>query len=99
MIVVYVAVQTQEAAASEFERIISEIQQEVLAMPGCVKNEWYRHPALARRYMMYGEFASREQFEVYMNSTSVQRIRQELMPLLAAPPEFKHYEAHLLDGN
>jgi len=99
MIVAYVSVNTRENAASDFERIIREIQIEVRKMEGCVKNEWYHDPDAPRRYVMYGEFDTHEHFEKYLASPMVKRIGDELMPLLAAPPEFKHYSATILDGS
>lgn len=99
MIVVYVGAKTKKNATSEFERIIDEIQREVHQMEGCVKNEWYRDHKSPQRYVMYGEFDTHENFERYLNSASVKRIGDELMPLLDAPPEFKHYDATILDSN
>jgi quinol monooxygenase YgiN len=99
MIVVYVSVQTKAQAANEFERIIREIQADIRTLTGCVKNEWFRVPDVARRYVMYGEFASRKDFEAYLNSAIVKRIGDELIPLLDAPPEFKHYEAVILESS
>jgi quinol monooxygenase YgiN len=97
MIVVYVSVKTKEKATSEFERIIREIQADVRKMAGCVKNEWYRLPDSPQRYVTYGEFDTKENFEKYLNSAAVKRIGDELIPLLEAPPEFKHYDATILE--
>ncbi|MCI0709499.1 MAG: antibiotic biosynthesis monooxygenase [Chloroflexi bacterium] len=97
MIIAYVSVNTKENAESEFERIIREIQADVLTMPGCVKNEWFRHPDTPGKFVMYGEFDTHDNFEAYQQSDTVNRIRAELMPLLAAPPVFKHYHATILD--
>jgi quinol monooxygenase YgiN len=97
MIVVYVSVKTKENAASEFERTLREIQDNIRKMAGCVKNEWYRLPDFPQRYVMYGEFDTKENFEKYLNSAIVKRIGDELIPLLEAPPEFKHYEATILE--
>jgi quinol monooxygenase YgiN len=99
MIVAYVALQTKANASAEFERLITDIQAEVRQMEGCVKQEWYHHPESPQRYVAYGEFQTHAHFEAYMQSPSVTRIREELMPLLAGPPEFKHYDAVLLDGS
>ncbi|MBZ0280703.1 MAG: antibiotic biosynthesis monooxygenase [Anaerolineae bacterium] len=99
MIVVYVSVKTKEDSAGEFERIIREIQADVLNMQGCIKNEWFRKPDSPQRFVIYGEFDTHENFENYLNSAVVRRIGDELMPLLEHPPEFKHYSAAILDGN
>ncbi|GIK37905.1 MAG: hypothetical protein BroJett011_17380 [Chloroflexota bacterium] len=99
MIVIYVAVKTKEHRASEFEQLLREIQGEVRQMVGCVKNEWYRVPDSPQRYVVYGEFDTKENFEKYLISTTVSRIGAELMPLLEVPPEFRHYEATMLETN
>ncbi|MBZ0275353.1 MAG: antibiotic biosynthesis monooxygenase [Anaerolineae bacterium] len=99
MIVIYVSVQTREDAAGEFERIIREIRADILTLPGCIKNEWYRVPDSPCRYVTYGEFDTHEHFQKYLDSDAVKRIGSELMPLLAAPPEFRHYQATVLEGN
>lgn len=99
MIVVYVAVKTKADAAGTFERILSEIQADVRQMPGCVRNEWYPDPASPRRYVSYGEFDTLEHFEAYLRSPAVERIGAELLPLLEGPPDFRHYNAALIDGS
>jgi quinol monooxygenase YgiN len=97
MIVVHVSVQTKDDASAEFVRRISDIQADILKMQGCLRNEWYHHPASPQHFVMYGEFDSTENFESYLNSHAVKRIGEELMPLLAAPPDFRHYQATLLE--
>ena len=99
MIIVYVAVKTKEDTTYEFEHIMREIQTDVRKMAGCIKNEWYRDREIPQRYVFYGEFDTDENFEKYLNSSAVERIGHDLIPLLDAPPEFKHYSATLIDGN
>ena len=97
MIIAHVSVKTKENAASAFERTLREVINDALKMAGCVKNEWYRVPDSPQWYVIYGEFDSKENFEKYLNSAVVKRIGDELIPLLDAPPEFKHYEATILE--
>ncbi len=99
MIVVYVSVKTKENTANQFEQTLREIQADVRKMVGCIKNEWFPVPDVPRRYVIYGEFDTRENFEKYLNSAIVKRIGDELMPLLETPPEFKHYEATILESS
>lgn len=42
---------------------------------------------------MYGEFDSDEAFARYREGAAVQRIREELLPLLERRPSFKHFQA------
>lgn len=99
MIVVYVSVQTKDDLGEEFVRRISDIQADIRKMQGCLKNEWYPHPESPQRFVIYGEFDSLENFENYLQSQAVKRIGDELMPLLAVPPDFRHYQATLLEGS
>jgi quinol monooxygenase YgiN len=64
---------------------------------GCIKYEWYRVPDSHQEYVIYGEFDATENFEKCLNSAVVKRVGDELMPLLDAPPAFKHYEATVLE--
>lgn len=97
MVIAHVSVKIKENTASEFEQTVREVVDAVRKTAGCVKNEWYRVPDAPQRYVFYGEFDSKENFEKYLNSAVVKRIGDELIPLLDAPPEFKHYEAAILE--
>lgn len=99
MIVVYVSVKTKDNLNGRFEETVREIVAAVRKMEGCVKNEWYRVPDAPQGYVFYGEFDSKENFEKYLSSDVVRRIGDELMPLLEGPPEFKHYEATVLESS
>ncbi len=99
MVVTYVSVKIQENVAAEFERIAREVVSAARQLTGCLKNEWYRLPDSPRRYDFYGEFDSKESFEQYLKSAVVKRIEAELMPLLVAPPEFKHFEATIFESS
>lgn len=99
MVLIYVSVQTDENGVDEFERTLREVVDDARKTTGCVRYEWYRAPEESQRYMIYGEFATKENFEKYLNSAVVKRIGAELMPLLVAPPAFKHYEATLFEGS
>jgi quinol monooxygenase YgiN len=98
MIVVYVAVKTRDGQERKFEHIIDDIQAQVRQMTGCVKYEWFRDLYTAGRYVVYGEFESREHFDTYLKSPIVERIGAELIPLLDGQPAFKHYHASEFDG-
>lgn len=97
MVLICVSVRAKEGVVSAFERTLGDVVDDARQTRGCTKYEWYRAPDAGQRYVIYGEFDSREHFEAYLNSAVVQRIGEELIPLLAAKPEFKHYEASLLE--
>lgn len=99
MIVIHVSVKIKEDVANELERIAREVVGAARQLTGCLMYEWYRVPDSPRRYDFYGEFDSKENFEKYLESAVVKRIGDELIPLLAAPPEFKHYEATILESS
>jgi quinol monooxygenase YgiN len=98
MVLIHVSVTAKEDAVSMFEHTLCGVVDDARRTSGCEKYEWYRVPDSRQRYVIYGEFDSKEHFETYLNSAVVQRIGEELMPLLAAKPEFKHYEASILEG-
>jgi quinol monooxygenase YgiN len=99
MIVVHVAVRAQARTAAAFARSLQEIVAAARQAPGCLRNEWYHVPDAPRQYVIYGEFDTREHFEAYQRSELVKRIGDELIPLLEAPPQFRHYEATVLDAS
>jgi len=99
MILIHVSVKTKENVASEFERTLRQVVDDAHKTAGCVKYEWYRIPDSPKGYVIYGEFDSKENFEKYLNSAVVKRIGDELIPLLDAPPEFKHYEATVFESS
>ena len=99
MVVIHVSVQSKEGVTSEFERTLREVVADAHKTMGCVKYEWYRVPDSPQRYVIYGEFDLKENFGKYLNSAVVKRIGDELIPLLHVPPEFKHYEATILEGS
>lgn len=99
MVLIYVSVMTKEGIVGEFERAIRQVAANARKTTGCIKYEWYHIPDTHRGYVIYGEFDSKENFEKYLNSEVVKRIGEELIPLLDAPPKFKHFEANVFEGN
>lgn len=99
MVLIHVSVEIKEDSAGEFEQTLRHVVADARKTAGCVKYEWYRVPDSPEGYVIYGEFDSKENFEKYLNSAVVKRIGDELMPLLAGPPEFKHYEATVFEGS
>jgi quinol monooxygenase YgiN len=99
MILIHVSVKTKEDSITGFEHTLRDVVAGARQIAGCVKYEWYHAPDSHQGYVIYGEFDSKEHFETYLNSAVAQRIGAELMPLLAAKPEFKHYQATLLEGS
>lgn len=98
MILIHVSVKTKEDVVGEFERNLRQVVADAQKIAGCVKYAWYHVPDSPKRYAIYGEFDSKENFEKYLNSSIVKRIGDELIPLLEAPPQFKHYEATVLES-
>jgi quinol monooxygenase YgiN len=86
-------------AHNEFERTLREVVDDARETTGCIRYEWYRVPESPQEYVIYGEFDAKAHFEKYLNSAVVKRIGDELMPLLAAPPAFKHYNATIFESS
>jgi len=99
MILIHVSVKTKGNVVNEFVRTLREVVDDARKTAGCIKYEWYRVPDSPQRYVIYGEFDAKENFAKYLNSAVVKRIGAELIPLLDAPPAFKHYEAAILKSS
>jgi quinol monooxygenase YgiN len=98
MILVHVSVKIKADVASDFEPALRQVVTDARTTVGCVTYEWYRVPDSSQEYVIYGEFDTKANFEKYLNSAVVKRIGAELIPLLDAPPAFKHYNATILEG-
>src|SRR5262245_20766883 len=99
MIVIHVSVTAKAEVIKSFQISLQEVVTEARSVAGCTKYEWYHVPNSTQSFVIFGEFDTKENFEKYLNSTVVKRIGEELIPLLTAPPIFKHYEATVLEGN
>ena len=97
MVLIHVSVKTREDVVNKFECTLREVVRNAGKVAGCIKYEWYRIPDSPQGYAIYGEFNSQEDFEEYLNSSIVQQIGAELIPLLVSPPDFKHYTATILE--
>jgi quinol monooxygenase YgiN len=97
VILTYVIADTDPAESSRFEATLRSITADARALDGCLANEWYRHPDVPGRYIVHGAFETAEHFQAYLQSAVVQRIGNELRPLLREKPRFRHYEAHVLE--
>jgi quinol monooxygenase YgiN len=93
LIIIYVAVRPTPTTVTTFEQTLRQVVDEARNTAGCLRYEWYRDPDAPLRYTIYGEFDTGENFANYLASAVVQRIGAELLPLLDAPPAFKHFEA------
>jgi quinol monooxygenase YgiN len=99
MVVIHVVVKAKGESAGAFEQILRSVVADARLSTGCMRYEWYRAADQPHGYTIYGEFESREQFATYLGSSVVQRIGAELWPLLAAEPEFSHFEATRFEGS
>lgn len=96
MIVVQVSVRAKREQADQLERILREVVGEARQLKGCMRYEWYRSPDLERGVFVYAEFDSEESFADYRRGPVVKKIGERLIPMLEAPPSFKHFSATVL---
>src|SRR6185436_451772 len=99
MVLIHVSVKVKGNIVSAFEQNLRGVVDDARKTMGCIKYEWYRVPDSTQEYVIYGEFDAKDNFEKYLNSTVIKRIGDELIPLLDAPPAFRHYEATVLEGS
>ncbi len=105
MVLIHISLQVKEEVANaldrllQFEQVLQRVINDARKTTGCLKYDWYRASGQFRQFIAYGEFDAAENFEQYLDSNIFRRIDQELMPFLAAPPIFKHYEATILESS
>lgn len=97
MIVIHVSARVKEETVMNFEQSLRGVVEDARRTPGCLMYEWYRDPDVSSHFIIYGEFDAEDNFEAYLNSPVVKRIGEELIPLIADGPQFKHYKATLLE--
>jgi quinol monooxygenase YgiN len=96
MIVVQVSLRAKPEHAEQLEQILREVVGEARRLEGCTRYEWYRSPDVDRGAFVYAEFDSEEAFADYRTGPVVKKIVEQLIPMLEAPPSYKHFSATLL---
>jgi quinol monooxygenase YgiN len=97
MVVIHVSARVKDETVTNFEQRLREVVEDARRTAGCLKYEWYRDPDISNHFIIYGEFDAEDNFEAYLKSSVVERIGEELMPLLEGEPQFKHYQATVLE--
>lgn len=96
MIVVQVSIRSKVEHAERFEQVLREVVGEACQLQGCMRYQWHRSPDVDREVFVYAEFDSDEAFADYRSGPVVKRIVEQLLPLLEAPPSYKHFSAIVL---
>ena len=96
VIVVEVSVRAKPEHAEQLEQILREVVGEARQLTGCMRYEWYRSPDVERGVFVYAEFDSENTFADYRSGPVVKKIGEQLIPLLEAPPSYKHFSAAVL---
>ena len=96
MIVVQVSVRANPEHAEHLEQILREVVGEARRLEGCMRYEWYRSPDVEGGAFVYAEFDSEEAFADYRTGPVVKKIVDRLIPMLKAPPSYKHFSATVL---
>jgi quinol monooxygenase YgiN len=97
VIVVQVSVRAKPENIRRFEELLRQVVLEVRELPGCLRYDWYRSPDVAGENFVYAEFESDETFGQYRRGPVVKKIGEQLIPLLEAPPSFKHLRATVME--
>ena len=98
MVIIRVEVGVKPEASDQFQTAIAAVALSARALDGCRVYAWYPDPDRSGRYLVYGEFDSRQAFELYRASDAVRRIGTDLRPLLDGPPAFWHYDAEAFES-
>jgi quinol monooxygenase YgiN len=96
MVLVHIEVAAKPNLISFLEIALAEVATSVREQAGCLKYQWLRVPGSPNEFVVYAEFESREAFEAYQQDGLVRNAELEMLPLLAAPPHYKHFEAGVI---
>jgi quinol monooxygenase YgiN len=97
VIVVQVSVRANPDTVERLEQTLRHVVGEARQTPGCLRYDWYRSPDAEREMFVYAEFDSEVAFVRYRRGPIVKKIGEQLIPLLEAPPSFKHFSATVLE--
>jgi quinol monooxygenase YgiN len=62
-------------------------------LPGCVEYAFFEDVSDAARVLLYEEWANRESFEAYRDSSLFKEAGAHLRPMLEEPPKSAYYES------
>ena len=96
MILMHIEVAAKPNLVSFLEIALAQVAASVREQEGCLKYQWLRVPASPAEFVVYAEFESREAFEAYQQGRLVRKVELEMIPLLAALPRHKHFEAEVI---
>ncbi len=97
MIVVQVSVQAKPDNVERLQQLLHQVVTEARQLDGCARYDWYRSPDDEPGFFIYAEFDSDDAFAQYRKGPVVKKIAEQLIPLLAARPSFKHFSATVLE--
>jgi quinol monooxygenase YgiN len=93
MFIARVTLQIRPSHRGSFRAYAAEECKQARALPGCVEYAFCEDVADPARVLLYEEWASREQFEVYRASPLFAQAGAHLGPMLESPPRSAYYES------
>ncbi len=96
VVLMHVEISAKPELVSFLEIALAEVAASVSEQEGCLKYQWLRVPGSPAEFVVYAEFESKEAFEAYQQETLVRTAELEMIPLLAATPRHKHFEASVI---
>jgi quinol monooxygenase YgiN len=97
VIVVQVSVHAKPDNVERLQHLLRQVVAEARQLSGCGRYDWYRSPDDECQFFVYAEFDSDEAFAQYRKGPIVKKIGEQLIPLLATRPSFKHLSATVLE--
>ena len=93
MIIIKVETSITETNKVKFEETLTEVANSATKLNGCLEYYWFKDKILPNHYFVYGEFSDMQAFLNYKKSYVVDTIINQLIPLTASKPKYKHFEA------
>ena len=94
MVVIRVLLTVKQEHASAFFEYMQRESTEVRKIEGCNRYQVYGVPHTGD-FLLYEEWASKEAFDAYRALPIIQKTREVIGPMLAAPPESAYYETRV----
>jgi quinol monooxygenase YgiN len=93
MFIARVTLRIRPSEQAGFSAYALEESRQARDLPGCVEYAFYADVGDPARVLLYEEWANREQFEAYRQSSLFKAAGAHLVPMLAEPPRSAYYES------
>lgn len=99
MLVIRILLNVIPEHRNQFTMLMEEDTKSTKAYAGCEHFAIYQHVNDENHFILYEEWASKEQFYVYRDSEAFKERSSRIFPLLNGEPQLAYYEAVAMEQN